>query len=504
MAQQEQCAPSEAWAKIKSRLRAELGEDVFASWFRGVELDQVDEEVVHLTVATRFLRNWLRTHYYDSVLRLARAEWPAAERVEFRVRQPHFGNDGASEQQRQKRVATPVPAAAPELAPLPMPLRTGYGGFEGSPLDPRLSFTSFVHGASNRLAYAAAQEVASAFSTPQALFNPLFLHGNVGLGKTHLLHAISWDVKQRKPEAEVLYLTAERFMSGFVQALRARDALAFKEKLRKIDILLIDDMEFLQGPTIQQEFCHTLNSLIDGGRQVVVAADRAPTQLDKLDMRMRSRLGGGLVAEIGAMEYELRHKILQKRAQEACAETRGLNVSDTVLAFLAERLTESGRELEGAVHRLRASYQLTDEPVTIENAEQIVRDLMRGAEPQTRAHRRHLAHGVQALRGEPRRPPVGAAQPLDRAPAPDRHVSRQAAHVALAAGDRPQIRQSRPHHRAARDPQDRAADERRHSAPRGDRASEALAARLEGRRRGGLGLIPRRPPPVLGGPEIGV
>jgi chromosomal replication initiator protein len=223
--------------------------------------------------------------------------------------------------------------------------------------------------------------VASAFSAPQPLFNPLFVHGNVGLGKTHLLHAISWDVKQRKPEAQVLYLTAERFMSGFVQALRARDALAFKEKLRKIDILLIDDMEFLQGPTIQQEFCHTLNSLIDGGRQVVVAADRAPTQLDKLDMRMRSRLGGGLVAEIGAMDFELRHKILEKRATEASAETRGLEISETVLAFLAERLTESGRELEGAVHRLRASFQLTDEAVTLETAEQIVRDLMRGAEP---------------------------------------------------------------------------------------------------------------------------
>ncbi len=382
MAQQEQCAPSDAWAKIKSRLRAELGEDVFASWFRGVELEQVDDEVVHLTVATRFLRNWLRTHYYDFVLRLARAEWPSAERVEFRVRQPHFGTEGVGELPRQRRMAVLPAQAAPEAAPpLPMPLRTGYGGFEGSPLDPRLSFTSFVVGGTNRLAHAAAQEVAGAFSTPQPLFNPLFFHGNVGLGKTHLLHAISWDVKQRKPEAEVLYLTAERFMSGFVQALRARDALAFKEKLRKIDILLIDDMEFLQGPTIQQEFCHTLNSLIDGGRQVVVAADRAPTQLDKLDMRMRSRLGGGLVAEIGSMDYELRHKILLKRAQEACAETRGLNVSDTVLAFLAERLTESGRELEGAVHRLRASYQLTDEPVTIETAEQIVRDLMRGAEP---------------------------------------------------------------------------------------------------------------------------
>ena len=504
MAQQEQCAPSEAWAKIKSRLRAELGEDVFASWFRGVELDQVDEEVVHLTVATRFLRNWLRTHYYDSVLRLARAEWPAAERVEFRVRQPHFGNDGASEQQRQKRVATPVPAAAPELAPLPMPLRTGYGGFEGSPLDPRLSFTSFVHGASNRLAYAAAQEVASAFSTPQALFNPLFLHGNVGLGKTHLLHAISWDVKQRKPEAEVLYLTAERFMSGFVQALRARDALAFKEKLRKIDILLIDDMEFLQGPTIQQEFCHTLNSLIDGGRQVVVAADRAPTQLDKLDMRMRSRLGGGLVAEIGAMEYELRHKILQKRAQEACAETRGLNVSDTVLAFLAERLTESGRELEGAVHRLRASYQLTDEPVTIENAEQIVRDLMRGAEPR-RVRIDDILRTVSKHYGVNRGDLLSGRR--NRSIVRPRQIGMYLAKL-LTSRSLPEIgrrfRQSRPHHRAARDPQDRAADERRHSAPRGDRASEALAARLEGRRRGGLGLIPRRPPPVLGGPEIGV
>ena len=378
MAQQEQPAPGDAWARVKNRLRAELGEDVFASWFKGVEVEQVDDEVVHLTVATRFLRNWLRSHYYDFVLRLSRGEWPNVERVEFKVRQPHFGTEVVQEAPRQR---APQPISLPEAVPLPMPLRTGYGGFEGSPLDPRLSFASFVVGVSNRLAYAAAQEVASAFSTPQPLFNPLFVHGNVGLGKTHLLHAISWDVKQRKPEAQVLYLTAERFMSGFVQALRARDALAFKEKLRKIDILLIDDMEFLQGPTIQQEFCHTLNSLIDGGRQVVVAADRAPTQLDKLDMRMRSRLGGGLVAEIGPMDYELRHKILEKRAAEATADTKGLEISDIVLAFLAERLTESGRELEGAVHRLRASFQLTDEAVTLETAEQIVRDLMRGAEP---------------------------------------------------------------------------------------------------------------------------
>ena len=375
---EEQCAPSEAWARVKSRLRGELGEDVYASWFRGVELDEVSGGTVHLTVATRFLRNWLRTHYYDSVLRQVQGEWPGAERVEFTVRQPLFSVEPAKEMPCARQA--PVTTTA-DRVPLPMPLRTGYEGFEGSPLDPRLSFASFVVGNTNKLAHAAAQQVAVASSSPQSPFNPLFLHGNVGLGKTHLLHAIAWEVKQQKPEAEVLYLTAERFMSGFVQALRARDALAFKEKLRNIDILVIDDMEFLQGPTIQQEFCHTLNSLIDGGRQVVVAADRAPTHLDKLDMRMRSRLGGGLVAEIKAMDYELRHKILEKRAQEACSETAGLEVSDTVLAFLAERLTESGRELEGAVHRLRASYQLTDETVTIAVAEQIVRDLMRGTEP---------------------------------------------------------------------------------------------------------------------------
>ncbi len=374
---EEKCAPSEAWARVKSRLRGEVGEDVYASWFRGVEIENVSSGIVHLTVATRFLRNWLRTHYYDAVLRQVQGEWPGAERLEFTVRQPHF----AVENPKDAPCARPAAPLAADRMPLPMPLRTGYEGFEGSPLDPRLGFASFVIGNTNKLAHAAAQQVARSSTSPQSQFNPLFLHGNVGLGKTHLLHAIAWEVKQQKPEAEVLYLTAERFMSGFVQALRARDALAFKEKLRNIDILVIDDMEFLQGPTIQQEFCHTLNSLIDGGRQVVVAADRAPTHLDKLDMRMRSRLGGGLVAEIKAMDYDLRHKILEKRAQEACSETAGLEVSDTVLAFLAERLTESGRELEGAVHRLRASYQLTDESVSLAVAEQIVRDLMRGAEP---------------------------------------------------------------------------------------------------------------------------
>ncbi|GAH01622.1 unnamed protein product, partial [marine sediment metagenome] len=179
---------------------------------------------------------------------------------------------------------------------------TGYEGFEGSPLDRHLNFDGFVIGSSNRLVHAAAKEVADSVAQSQLRYNPLFIHGSVGHGKTHLLNAIAWQARMRQPHARVLYLTAEWFMSRFVQALKTRAAVAFKESLRGIDILLIDDMEFLQGPIIQQEFCHALNALIDSGRQVVVAADRAPSKLERLDARMRSRLAGGLVAEVGPMD----------------------------------------------------------------------------------------------------------------------------------------------------------------------------------------------------------
>ena len=172
----ERCAPSDAWTRVKARLRGELGEDVYLSWFKGVEVKEVDGGVVHLTVATRFLRNWLKTHYYDSVLRLSHDEWPAAERVEFTVRQPLFAVEPVKEAPAARRA--PPPAAMDRML-LPMPLRTGYEGFEGSPLDPRLSFASFVVGNTNKLAHAAAQQVALSSSSPQSQFNPLFLHGNV-------------------------------------------------------------------------------------------------------------------------------------------------------------------------------------------------------------------------------------------------------------------------------------------------------------------------------------
>ena len=376
------------WQRIQSRLRAELGEDVFTSWFGRVELEGYDGRVVQVSVPTKFLRNWLQSHYSDRLLACCGTELSGANRLEFRVRQPHLAAVEKVKPAPMEREAAAPPRFQP-VAAAPIPLRppphrdgrTGLDGFEGSPLDPRYTFQSFVVGAPNRLAHAAALQVAESTPEQPLRYNPLYIHARVGMGKTHLLHAIAWEVKSRNPAAKVLYLTAERFMYSFAEALQTRDAPAFKEKLRTIELLLIDDMEFLQGRTFQQEFCHTLNSLIDGGRQVVVAADCAPLLLESFDARMRSRLSGGLVAELAPLDYDLRLRILEKRAAEKMASSPGFDVPADVLAYLATQLTENGRELEGAITRLHAAYQLTGEKVTCDAAGNTIGDLIRSKEP---------------------------------------------------------------------------------------------------------------------------
>ncbi len=381
------------WRRIQSRLRAELGDDVFTSWFGRVELEGYDGRIVQVSVPTKFLRNWLQSHYSDKLLACCGTELSGANKLEFRVRQPHLAaveklkaapvaarEAGAAAPRTQPAPATPVPLRVVSQMPA-RDGRTGLDGFEGSPLDARYTFQSFVVGAPNRLAHAAALQVAESTPDQPLRYNPLYIHARVGMGKTHLLHAIAWEVKSRNPGAKVLYLTAERFMYSFADALQTREGPAFKEKLRTIDLLLIDDMEFLQGKTFQQEFCHTLNSLIDGGKQVVVAADCAPLLLESFDARMRSRLSGGLVAELAPLDYELRLKILEKRATEKCAVSPTFEVPADVLDYLATQLTENGRELEGAITRLHAAYQLTGEKVTCDAAENTIGDLIRSKEP---------------------------------------------------------------------------------------------------------------------------
>ena len=384
----EQPSAIDVWARVKRRLRAELGEDVFASWFGRLELETVVDGAAMLTVPTRFLKSWIEAHYADRVLAVYRSEAPAVERVVIGVRST-LGREPASSRARVGDAPrTGHQSSPPAMAPAPSPdvrmpvappeERQDSGEFGGAPLDQRYTFDSFIVGRSNALAHAAADRVARHMGG-QALYNPLFLHAGVGLGKTHLLHAIGHEA--RAHGRRVIYLTADRFMYGFVASLKAQTSLAFKERLRGIDLLVIDDVQFIQGKQIQQEFGHTLNALIDSGRQIVVAADRPPTDLESLDERVRSRLAGGLVVEVGALDEQLRASILQTRIGALKGLHPAFEVSPTVIAYVARAITANGRDLEGAVNRLLAHATLTGSPITLETAEIAIRDLVRNREP---------------------------------------------------------------------------------------------------------------------------
>jgi chromosomal replication initiator protein len=382
--------------KVRAMLRKRLGEDIYTSWFVAMEFDNFDGRVVRASVPVKFLKSWIQAHYADDLLQCCAAVFTGAQRVDVMLRQPGMASGQASPGlavQAQRPLAGVGSEAAggehrrlgahvgAKLGPGLMMGRTHVNGFEGSPLDPRYTFESFVVGPANRMAHAAATQVAETVLAEDRGFNPLYLHSAVGLGKTHLQHAIAWEVKRRTPHAQVLYLTAERFRYQFVEAIKSHDGLGFKDKFRAIDILLIDDLEFMRGEKTEQEFEHIINALLDGGRQVVVASARPPSQLDGLNDRMRSRLQRGLVTEISSLDPALRHKIIEKRAQEKRATDPSFELSGEVVELLAERLTENGRELEGAINRLYLTWQLMRAPVTLDVAESIIRDLVQGIEP---------------------------------------------------------------------------------------------------------------------------
>jgi len=373
------------WSRVKGRLRSSVGEDVYTSWFARMDLEGVQEESVRLSVPTRFLKSWIQAHYAERVLTCWQAEMPEVHRIDLTVRTAMRSAAPAAKEAapalEARRVERLEGRAAIELRSIATtPVSAGHDALGGSPLDPRLTFASFVVGRSNTLAHAAARQVVEGRRGDPVMFNPLHIHAGVGLGKTHLLQAVTW-AGNAAGERKVLYLTAEKFMYGFVAALKTQTALAFKEALRGIDVLVIDDLQFLQGKSTQAEFCHTLNALIDAGRQVVIAADRPPSDLESLDDRVRSRLAGGLVVEMGSLGEELRLGILKSRVAAARVHHASFDVPDPVLDYLARAITHNGRDLEGAINRLLAHSKLNAQPVTLDMAEREVRDLIRPQEP---------------------------------------------------------------------------------------------------------------------------
>jgi chromosomal replication initiator protein len=350
---------TQQWAAVRARLQQEVGEVEYRTWLKQVALAGVDGDEVTVMLPTRFLRDWVNKEYGALITAFWQAQNPAIRRVDIRTR-PARGTAPNLAEPNAAQAAAPVkPEPRPELA---------------AALDQRYTFESFIVGKPNEFAYACARRVAESPATQG--FNPLFLYGGVGLGKTHLMHAIGWELanKQRAGAAvSVAYMSAEKFMYRFINALRNQSTLEFKNELRSVDVLMIDDLQFLIGKdNTQEEFFHTFNALVDAGKQIVISADKSPSDLSGLEDRLRTRLGCGMVADLHATTFELRISILEAKAARA-----GVEVPGKVLEFLAHKITSNVRELEGALNRLVAHANLFDRQMTMETAQEVLHDVLK-------------------------------------------------------------------------------------------------------------------------------
>ncbi|ODT68447.1 MAG: chromosomal replication initiation protein DnaA [Pelagibacterium sp. SCN 63-23] len=373
------------WTRVRARLKASVGEDVFTSWFARLELEELVDDLVHLSAPTRFLCSWVQSHYAEKILEAFRHDLPEAARLQVTMRvngqaRPRIAPaaDAATETPAAEAGDNAAAPAAPAAIPsVPRLVRDNSKGdaLSGSAIDPRMTFDSFVAGSANEMAVGVARQIANAAINNAVTFNPVYIHSTVGLGKSHLLNAIAHHVSQADPSKNIVYLTADHFMYHFITAVQRQSALGFKEWLRRVDLLLIDDMQFLQGKSAT-EFGHTLGALLTGAKQIVVAGDAPPRDLEMLDERVRSRLSGGLVVPISTFDLDLRRDIVQRRAEQVNARF-GMQFPTAVIDYIARAVVSHGRDLDGAVNRLVAANQLTGELITVPLAEKTLADLIR-------------------------------------------------------------------------------------------------------------------------------
>ncbi|MUG09091.1 chromosomal replication initiator protein DnaA [Commensalibacter melissae] len=387
------------WGRICSRLQVEVGEVEYRTWLKQITLGAIDEDELTLYLPTRFLRDWVRAQYNNKLSQLWHAELPQIRRVELKLTskiendqilshknnsdtEKYSGIDNIktefSNQQKSDTKLNHVKEAhsinvinndtslgdrTKEEDKFPLHLQ----------LDPRFTFENFIVGKPNEFAYACSRRVAECPSSTG--FNPLFLYGGVGLGKTHLMHAIGFELA-KAGNISISYMSAEKFMYRFIASIRSQSTIEFKEELRSVDVLMIDDLQFLIGKdNTQEEFFHTFNALIDAGRQIIVSADKSPSDLSGLEDRLRTRLGCGMVADIHATTYELRISILEAKAASA-----KVVISPKVMEFLAHKITTNVRELEGALNRLIAHANLFGRPITLEATQEVLHDILKSHE----------------------------------------------------------------------------------------------------------------------------
>src|SRR5215468_2396306 len=353
------------WVRVCDRLRKEIGDKAFKTWFGEVELGELKAGKLRLYAPTRFVRDWVARHYGDRVLAYWQAVNTTVSSVEVNLVPP------PAPRRANDIIAMPPVPSSPQAYQSQMPRlgpAIGRGNdevFQGP--EARYTFANFVVGKPNEFAYAAARNIAEQ-DRPLPERNPLYIFGGVGLGKTHLMHAIWHAIRERDPKTRVLYLTAESFVNRFIQALRTKSTGQFKELFRNVDVLMVDDVQFICGKEASQdEFFFTFNSLVEQNKQIVLSSEKPPSELQDIEERMRSRLGSGLVADIHASTYELRLSILQTKA-----ETARVPVPTAVLEFLAHKISTNIRELEGALNRVVAHGQLIGREITVEMAQQRV------------------------------------------------------------------------------------------------------------------------------------
>ena len=351
-----------AWDGIRASLRKSCGERIFDGWLKPLRLAGCDADSgeVRLSAPSAFMATWVQNHFAEQISAAWRAMLPQVRHVVIEA-----AVDGPTRSTLEAVAPEPeAKAVEPTRAPVN----------KGTALDPRYSFDSFVVGKANELAYNAARTLAEG---GKLAFNPLFLHGGTGLGKTHLMHAIGQEYRIHHPDAQILYMSAEKFMFEFVSALRAKDTHSFKQRLRAADVLLIDDVQFIAGKdSTQEEFFHTMNELISAGRRLVISADRSPQNLDGIESRILSRLSWGLVADINPADFELRYNIIVKKLESLPAGT----VPDEVALFLAKRISASIRELEGALNRVIAFATLNNRVIDLEFAQEALAEQLRASQ----------------------------------------------------------------------------------------------------------------------------
>ena len=349
----------ETWGQIQQNLLQAVGKNNYVNWIEPLEFSNYADGVATFVVPTHFMGNWVSRNFGDTILSEIVKTGTKVTRLQFSV--PERESRAGAEQATRKL----VPQSQEDDSP-------------GAPLDARFKFESFVVGKPNELAHAAAKRVAEG---GPVTFNPLFLYGGVGLGKTHLMHAIAWELKERQPDAKIVYLSAEQFMYRFVQALRDKDMMTFKQLFRSVDVLMVDDVQFIAGKdATQEEFFHTFNALVDSGKQVIISSDRAPTEIAGIEDRIVSRLQSGLIADLHPTNYELRLGILQQKVELYSEQFKDLDISDGVLEFLAHRISTNVRVLEGALMRLFAFGALVGHEITLELAQECLSDILRASD----------------------------------------------------------------------------------------------------------------------------